>query len=101
MCRSDPQMPAIRSFNAAVPGAGVDSGNSASSMGPPIAVSSASLGMTVLSLVRSVGRRQNQAAGGHPGAGRDQHVLDVVDLVVGSSANLAHALGDAVHAVDV
>ncbi len=38
-------MPAIRSLSAAVPGAGTVSGKSASSIGLPGAVSSASLGM--------------------------------------------------------
>src|SRR5690349_15081540 len=46
-------------------------------------------------------RRENQPAGGHAGSRRDQDVLDVVDLVVGGPAHLPHALGDAVHAVDV
>src|SRR6201996_5242603 len=97
MCKSDPQIPAIRSFSAAVPGAGVDNGNSASSMGPPWAVRSASLGM----IVPSARRCQNQPTGRHSGARGDQHVLDIVHLVVRRPADLAHALGDPVHAVDV
>src|SRR5690348_6423555 len=43
----------------------------------------------------------DEAAGGDAGAGGDQHVLDVGDLVVRRAADLAHGLGDAVHAVDV
>src|SRR6516162_11541764 len=49
----------------------------------------------------SPGRSEDQAAGGHACSRRDEHVLDVVDLVVGSTAHLAHTLGDAVHAVDI
>src|ERR1700744_1730366 len=46
-------------------------------------------------------RGENQPAGRHPGARGDEHMLDVVDLVVRRAANLAHPFGDAVHAVDV
>src|ERR1700759_40467 len=97
MCKSDPQIPAIRSFSAAVPGAGVVSGNSASSIGPPTAVSNAILGMTVFLAIR----RENQTAGGHSGARRDQYVLDVVGFVALGSAYLTHALGGGVHPVNV
>jgi hypothetical protein len=45
--------------------------------------------------------RQDQPRGGHAGAGGDEHVLDVIDLVHRAAAYLPHALGDAVHAVDV
>ena len=101
MCRSDPQIPAMRNFSAAVPGAGVDSGNSASSIGPPYAVNSASLGMTVpLSCAQSAGARIRPLVG-TPVPDGDQYVLDVVDLVVRGAAHLPNALGDAVHAVDV
>src|SRR5271156_6033181 len=51
--------------------------------------------------MRSPGGRENQPTGRYPGAGRDQDVLDVVDLVVGGSTHLPHTLGDAVHTVDV
>ena len=44
---------------------------------------------------------QDEAAGRTPGARGDEHVLDVVDLVARRPADLAHRLGDAVHAVDV
>jgi len=101
MCRSDPQIPAIRSFSAAVSGAGVDSGNSASAIGPPTAVSNASLGM-VSSLYDALTRLARESSHWwHAGAGGDQHVFDVVDLVVRCSTDLAHTLGDAVHPVDV
>ena len=37
----------------------------------------------------------------HAGAGGDEHMLDVGHLVHRRAAQLAHAFGDAVHAVDV
>src|SRR5437588_250047 len=49
----------------------------------------------------SVVRAEDQAAGRHAGAGGDQHVVHAGDLVDRSAADLAHGLGDAVHAVDV
>src|SRR5271163_4307846 len=54
----------------------------------------------VCALMSSVGR-EDESAGRNPGAGRDKNVFDVVDLVVRRAADLAHPLGDAVHAVDV
>src|SRR5215217_305684 len=45
--------------------------------------------------------RQDAPAGGHTGTCGHEDVLDVRDLVVRSTADLAHALGDAVHAVQV
>ena len=44
---------------------------------------------------------QDEARGRHAGTGGDEHVLDVGHLVHRRAAQLAHALGDAVHAVDV
>src|SRR5207244_13460514 len=49
----------------------------------------------------SVVGSQDQPARGHACARGDQHVLGRVDLVDGGAPHLAHALGDAVHAVDV
>ena len=57
--------------------------------------------MTASGFVVSVDSAQDEPAGGHAGAGGDEHVLDVVDLVDRRAPHLAHALGDAVHAVDV
>src|SRR6202050_296891 len=50
---------------------------------------------------RGSGRAEDQAAGRHAGAGRDQHWAVAADLVHRGAADLPHALGDAVHAVDV
>src|SRR6266536_2264797 len=44
---------------------------------------------------------QHERAGRDPGSGRDEHVLHSVDLVDRRAPHLAHALGDAVHPVDV
>ena len=44
---------------------------------------------------------EEKAGRGDPGAGGDEDVLDRRDLVVGRAADLAHTLGDAVHAVKV
>src|SRR6185369_9158865 len=44
---------------------------------------------------------QDQARGRYPGAGGDEHMLDIVDLVDRGSAQLPYTLRDAVHAVDV
>ena len=46
-------------------------------------------------------RPRTSPRGRHAGAGRHEHVLDAVDLVDRGAAELTHALGDAVHAVDV
>src|SRR6185312_15677335 len=46
------------------------------------------------------GRAEHQSRRRDAGAGRDQHVVDVRDLVDGCSPGLAHRFGDAVHAVD-
>src|SRR5262245_51997788 len=43
--------------------------------------------------------RQNETARRTTGAGCDQHVFDVLDLIARRAANLAHGLGDAVHTV--
>src|SRR5256885_15800816 len=51
--------------------------------------------------VRSVVGAEQQGARGHAGSGGDEHVLDPVDLVHRRAPHLAHAFGDAVHAVDV
>ena len=53
------------------------------------------------SRIERSGASEDQAAGRHAGAGGHEHVLDVVDLVARGPAQLAHALGDAVHPVDV
>src|SRR5690606_39380188 len=52
-------------------------------------------------MLRSSGYAQNQAAGWHAGAGGNQYVFYIVYLVHRAAAHLAHAFGDAVHAVDV
>src|SRR5687767_9543254 len=44
---------------------------------------------------------EDEGAGGDAGAGGDEHVLDVVDLVDRGAPHLADALRDPVHAVDV
>src|SRR5580658_3760155 len=51
--------------------------------------------------LRKSGRAEDQAAGRHAGAGRDQHRAVATYLVHRGAADLPHALGDAVHAVDV
>ncbi len=44
---------------------------------------------------------EDQSGGRHARSSGDQHMLDAVDLVDRGTPQLAHALGDAVHAVDV
>src|SRR5699024_10689437 len=44
---------------------------------------------------------EDQRACRHSGAGADEGVVDVGGLVGGTTPDLAHSLGDAVHSVDV
>src|SRR6185312_3924906 len=49
----------------------------------------------------SVGRRENERARGDSCSGRNQHVLNVFDLVARGAAHLANTFGDAIHPADV